>query len=49
MWQEKKEENDLPELKTVLSYLYNNMKSPYKSTEKTDYIHQKQYWQHENQ
>ena len=47
MCEEKKEEDDLPALKTVLTHQYNDLTTTYKR--KTDYRYEKQYWQHEDQ
>ena len=49
MFQEKKEEEDLPELKTALTHPYNDPKTIYKNTKGTDYSHQKRNWEHDEQ
>ena len=47
MCQEKKEKEGLPALKTVLTHQYNDLHT--KAWRKTDYSHQKQYCQYEEQ
>ena len=50
MSQEKKEEEDLPALKTALTRRYNDSPTTEKSTGAgTDFSRQKQYWQHRDQ
>ena len=49
MYQERMEEDDLPDLKTVLSYQYNDSRTKYKNT-KEDWLQpSKRYWQHDDQ
>ena len=48
MCQEKKEEEDLPALKAPLTHRYNDPKTLIEKRRKTDYSHQKQYWQNED-
>ena len=47
MCQEKKDVKVLSAFKTVLTHQYNDLKK--KARRNTDYSHQKQYWQHEEQ
>ena len=49
MYQEKREEGDLPASKTALMHQYNDSKTTEENTTRSDYIHEKQYWQHDTQ
>ena len=49
MYQEKREQEDLPASKTALTHRYNDSRIHRKTRKRTVYSHQKRYWQHDKQ